>query len=39
MKRIGGVMPEKMPVADGINEAKKRLETNKPLLSKWRAQS
>ena len=32
MKRIGGVMPEKMPVADSIVEAKKRLKANKPLL-------
>jgi DNA-damage-inducible protein D len=34
MKKIGGVMPEKMPVAEGIGEAKKRLKTNKPLLEK-----
>jgi DNA-damage-inducible protein D len=34
MKRIGGVMPEKMPVADNINEAKKRLKANRPLLEK-----
>jgi DNA-damage-inducible protein D len=34
MKRIGGVMPEKMPVADSIGEAKKRLKSNKPLLEK-----
>ena len=34
MARIGGVMPEKMPVADSINEAKKRLKTNKALLDK-----
>ena len=32
MKRIGGVMPEDMPVADSIKDAKKRLKTNKPLL-------
>ena len=34
MQRIGGVMPERLPVADGINEAKKRLETNRHLLEK-----
>jgi len=34
MQRIGGVMPEKMPVADAIGEAKKRLKANKPLISK-----
>lgn len=34
MQRIGGVMPERLPVADAINEAKKRLETNRHLLEK-----
>jgi hypothetical protein len=34
MRRIGGVMPEDMPVADDIKAAKKRLEFNKPLLSR-----
>jgi hypothetical protein len=34
MQRIGGVTPEKMPVADSIGEAKKRLKANKPLLEK-----
>jgi hypothetical protein len=34
MRKIGGVMPEKMPVADSIGEAKKRLKTNKPLIEK-----
>lgn len=34
MKRIGGVMPEKMPAADSIKDAKKRLKVNKPLLGK-----
>ena len=34
MRRIGGVLPEEMPVADSIKEAKKRLEINKPLLSR-----
>jgi hypothetical protein len=34
MHRIGGVMPEKMPVADGISEAKKRLKLNKALVGK-----
>jgi DNA-damage-inducible protein D len=32
MRRIGGVMPERMPVADSIVEAKRRLKANKPLL-------
>lgn len=36
MRRIGGVMPEDMPVADSIKEAKKRLEINKHLLPKDR---
>jgi hypothetical protein len=34
MKRIGGVMPEEMPIADGISDARKRLERNKHLLPK-----
>jgi hypothetical protein len=34
MRRIGGVMPEDMPVADDIKAAKKRLEMYKPLLSR-----
>ena len=34
MKRISGVMPEKMAVPDSIADAKKRLERNKLLLSK-----
>ncbi len=34
MQRIGGVMPEKLPAADGIRDAKKRLETNRPLIEK-----
>jgi hypothetical protein len=34
MRRIGGVMPENMPVADSIKDAKKRLEKNKPLVRK-----
>lgn len=34
MARIGGVMPEDMPVADSIAEAKKRLKANKTLLDK-----
>lgn len=34
MERIGGVMPEKMPVADSIGEAKKRLKANKPLIER-----
>ncbi len=34
MQRIGGVMPEDMPVADSIKDAKKRIETNKHLLKK-----
>lgn len=34
MARIGGVMPEDMPVADSIKDAKKRLEVNKSLISK-----
>lgn len=34
MARIGGVMPEDMPAADSIKDAKKRLKANKPLLGK-----
>ena len=34
MERIGGVMPEDMPVAGSIKDAKKRLERNKHLLPK-----
>ena len=34
MARIGGVMPEDLPVADNIKDAKKRLETNKLPLKK-----
>jgi len=34
MEEIGGVMPEDMQPADSIKEAKKRLETNLPLLGK-----
>lgn len=34
MERIGGVMPEDMAPADGINQAKKRLEENRKLLGK-----
>lgn len=34
IERISGVMPEDMKSVDGINKAKKRLEANKPLLSK-----
>ena len=34
MTRIGGVMPEDMPVADSIKDAKKRLEVNRHLLPK-----
>jgi hypothetical protein len=36
MRRIGGVMPEDMPVADDIKKAKKRLAMNKQLLPKDR---
>lgn len=32
MEEIGGVMPEDMPVADGISEARKRLKKNKEVL-------
>lgn len=32
MREIGGVMPEDMPVADSISEAKRRIEANRPLL-------
>jgi hypothetical protein len=32
MRRIGGVMPEDMPVADSISDARKRLEANRELL-------
>jgi hypothetical protein len=32
MRRIGGVMPEDMPVADSISDARKRLEVGKTLL-------
>ena len=34
MKRIGGVMPEDIPAADSIKDAKKRLERNKHILPK-----
>ena len=34
MERIGGVMPEKMPIEDGIGQAKKRLKANKPLIDR-----
>ncbi|WP_072389483.1 KilA-N domain-containing protein [Hyphomicrobium sp. CS1BSMeth3] len=34
MERIGGVMPEDLPVADSIKDAKKRLAANLPLLGK-----
>jgi hypothetical protein len=34
MERVGGIMPEDMPAADSIKDAKKRLETHKPLLKK-----
>lgn len=34
MERIGGVMPERMPVADSIKDAKKRLDANRRLIDK-----
>ena len=36
MKEIGGVMPEDMPVADSISDAKRRLEANRQILPKRR---
>ena len=36
MADIGGVMPEDMPVADSIKDAKRRLETNRQILPKQR---
>ncbi len=36
MKEIGGVMPEDMPAADSIKDAKRRLETNRRVLPKLR---
>jgi hypothetical protein len=36
MGRVGGVMPEDMPVPDSVKEAKKRLAANKPLVGKGR---
>jgi hypothetical protein len=34
MREIGGVMPEDMPVADSIADAKRRIDVNRPLLPK-----
>lgn len=34
MEQIGGMMPEDMPVADSIKEAKKRVKQYKPLLER-----
>ncbi len=34
MREIGGVMPEDMPVADSIKDAKRRLDANRQLLER-----